>query len=86
MVKQVDESEADIVFVANPPKASYGYYIVTGTSTSTNYGKRDYGTIGSNASEVKTQIRNLQNKIFEDTSEMINFSVRSTLAGGFKKV
>ena len=86
MVKQVNDETADIVFVANPPKASYGYYVVTGTSTSAKYGRRDYGTIGSNTPEVKTKIRALQNQIFADTSEMINFSVQSTLAAGFKKV
>jgi len=86
MITQVGETSAEITFIANPPKALYGYYVVTGTSTSSNYGKRDYGTIAINTPEVRTGIRNLQNQIFEDTSEKINFSVQSTLAKGFKKV
>jgi hypothetical protein len=74
-------------FLANPKGAEYGYYIVTGTSTSTNYGKRDYGTIAMNESEVKQKIRSLQKEIFMDTGEFMNEKFQQTFLNSklFKK-
>jgi len=69
----------NIEFVANPKNASYGYYIVTGTSTSKNYGRRDYGSLAINSTEVNQKIRSLQREIFKDTGEFVNESIQSTL-------
>lgn len=77
----------DIEFLGNPPGAEYGYFVITGTSTSTNYGRRDYGTIAINSSEVNQKIRSLQKEIFMDTGEFLNESVQQTLSKSkiFKK-
>jgi len=76
-----------IEFLANPKGATYGYYIVTGTSTSRNYGKRDYGTIAINSAEVNQKIRSIQRQIFQDTGEFMNESIQTNLSKSklFKK-
>jgi len=79
-------NELTLEFVANPKDATYGYYIVTGTSTSTNYGRRDYGTLAMNEAEVKQKIRGLQKEIFQDTGEFLNERFQSVLSNSvFKK-
>jgi hypothetical protein len=88
MLKGFDNqpNELTIEFVANPKGATYGYYIVTGTSTSRNYGRRDYGTVAMNEAEVTQKIRGLQKEIFQDTGEFINEQIQNVFSNSvFKK-
>tara|TARA_R110000772_G_scaffold23202_2_gene62255 strand:+ start:139 stop:579 length:441 start_codon:yes stop_codon:yes gene_type:complete len=79
-------NQLTLEFVANPKDATYGYYIVTGTSTSRNYGRRDYGTLAMNEAEVKQKIRGLQKEIFQDTGEFLNEEFQNVFSDSvFKK-
>jgi hypothetical protein len=86
MLENVSAESIDITFLANPKGAEYGYFVVTGTSTSQKYGKRDYGAIAVNSQEVNSKIRSLQREIFKDTGEFLNEQIQNTLQLFPKKV
>jgi len=86
MLKEISDEKVEIVFNAAPPKANYGIYVTLGTSTSKNYGPRDYSALGMYSQEVRSKIKAIQDEIFEDTNVKIQTELSRIFSQLPKKV
>lgn len=86
MLRIENDTQASIVINAAPPKAFYGIFAITGTSTHKKYGIRDYPQIGLDDTDVQAKIKQIQDNIGSSASEAIKEQVRTMFSKLPKKV
>jgi hypothetical protein len=86
MLRIENDTQASIVINAAPPKAFYGIFAITGTSTHKKYGIRDYPKIGLDDTDVQAKIKQIQDNIGSSASEAIKEQVRTMFSKLPKKV